>query len=700
MAKKSNKTYDDYGLLRVATATPTVKVADVEYNLKQHIQLIRDAHQEGVQLLAFPELSLTAYSCQDLFRHQPLLDAARSALKHLAEATRNIDMAVVVGAPLAYQNHIYNCAILLGDGKIIGIVPKIYLPNYCEFYEARWFASGAEVLPGARISLGTLADQTYDNIPFGQNLLFDFEGATVGIEICEDLWIPTPPSSRMALAGANVIVNLSCSDEVLGKHAYLRRMIEAHSGRLICAYVYASAGLGESSTDLVFAGKGLIAENGAMLGESRRFEMEPQLLVRDVDIEKLMVLRRTQTTFTQLQPAAGQQPESTAYGEFRRIYEPTQHGYYTIGISKLPSPDFAHDLRRYIAPRPFVPSSRDDMQERCAEIFSIQVHGLITRLRHINCQTAIIGISGGLDSTLALLVTVQAFDKLGWDRKRIIGITMPGFGTSGRTYRNSMELMEALGITIKEISIVKSVNQHFEDLGIDSSIHDVTYENCQARERTQILMDASNQHNGIVIGTGDLSELCLGWCTYNGDHMSMYAVNTSIPKTLVKYLVRFVAEGDGLSANGDRLMDHSDKRSASEILLDIIDTPISPELIPTDDKGNIAQKTEDLVGPYELHDFFLYHSFRFGASPRKVMMLARHAFQDDKYRDARESSYDDETIKRWLRTFFRRFFQQQFKRSCLPDGPKVGTVSISPRGDWRMPSDACATIWLNECDKL
>ena len=706
MAKKQNKIYESYGLLRVGTAIPTVKVADVEYNLKQHIQLVRQAAQEGVQLLVFPELSMTGYTCADLFRHEPLLEMTREALKHLAEATRGIDMAVVVGAPLAYQNRLYNCGVLLGDGKIVGIVPKVYLPNYAEFYEARWFATGAEVPAGAKISLGKLADESYDDILFGQNLLFDFEGTTLGIEICEDLWVPIPPSSRMALAGAQVIVNLSCSDEVLGKHAYLRRMIEAQSGRLICAYVYASSGFGESSTDLVFAGKGLIAENGALLGESERFELEPQLLVRDVDVEKLKVLRRQQTTFTQLQPQMGVMQEQEVYTPFRRVYEPTQHGYYTMELTRPKSPDFASTLKRYIAPRPFVPSSDGDQKERCSEIFNIQVQGLLTRLNHIKCQTAVIGISGGLDSTLALLVTVRAFDKLGWDRKRIIGITMPGFGTSGRTYKNSLGLMKALGVTLQEISIVPSVNQHFKDLDIDSSVHDVTYENCQARERTQILMDASNKYNGIVIGTGDLSELCLGWCTYNGDHMSMYAVNTSIPKTLVKYLVKYCALEPGLELGmrseelGMRNVAGGDTRSAAEILLDVVDTPISPELTPTDDKGNIAQKTEDLVGPYELHDFFLYHSFRFGASPRKIFMLAKHAFQDEQYRNVRENTYDDATIKKWMRTFFRRFFQQQFKRSCLPDGPKVGTVSISPRGDWRMPSDACATIWLNECDTL
>ena len=675
MAKNKNIKRQDYGLFRVATAIPTVKVADVEYNLKQHIQLLREAHSEGVQLLVFPELSLTGYTCADLFHHRPLLDATVQAIMHLAEAARGIDMAVIVGAPLTYCNRLYNCAVLLGDGQVIGIVPKIYLPNYNEFYESRWFAPGTEIKPGSRISLGELGGTSYNNINFGPNYLFDFEGVTVGIEICEDLWVPMPPSSRMALAGANVIVNLSCSDEVLGKHAYLRRMVEAQSGRLVCAYVYASAGFGESSTDLVFAGKGMIAENGSIIAESERFKLEPSLKIADVDIEKLMVLRRTQTTFTQMI----QQPdETTFYSEFRRIMEPTQNGYATIGLTKLTTPDFEKKLYRTVVPTPFVPAEGDDMEARCSEIFNIQVQGLVTRLSHINCRTAVIGISGGLDSTLALLVTVRAFDKLGWDRKRIIGITMPGFGTSGRTYNNSIGLMESLGITSQEISIKDSVNQHFKDLDVDSSVHDVTYENCQARERTQILMDMSNKTGGIVIGTGDLSELALGWCTYNGDHMSMYAVNVSIPKTLVKYLVKWVA------------LSSVDQRS-KEILLDIFDTPISPELIPTDEQGNIAQKTEDLVGPYELHDFFLYHSFRFGASPSKIFFLARKAF---------DGVYDNATILKWLRTFFRRFFQQQFKRSCLPDGPKVGTVSISPRGDWRMPSDACASLWLKECDEI
>ncbi len=691
----------DYGLFRVATAIPTVKVADVEYNLKQHIELIRQAHAEGVQLLAFPELSLTGYTCADLFHHQPLLNAAQDALMHLAEATRGIDMAVVVGAPLAMGNRLYNCGVLLGDGVIVGIVPKVYLPNYNEFYEARWFASGAEVPDGSMLELTMLdkkGKKVSQRVRMGKDLLFDFEGTTIGIEICEDLWVPMAPSNRMALAGALLIVNLSCSDEVLGKHAYLRRMIEAQSGRLVCAYVYASAGFGESSTDLVFAGKGLIAENGTLLGESERFQTANHLLVRDVDIEKLKVLRRTQTTFTDLLASA--QNQISFHSEYYSHDLPRVGSYQWVQLSKLTTPDFTQKLHRFVVPRPFVPASNDDMEVRCSEIFNIQVQGLMTRLQHIQAKTAVIGISGGLDSTLALLVTVRAFDKLGWDRSRIIGITMPGFGTSGRTYQNSLGLMKSLGITLREISIKEAVNQHFKDLGIDSSVHDVTYENCQARERTQILMDASNQTGGIVIGTGDLSELCLGWCTYNGDHMSMYAVNVSIPKTLVKYLVRYVAMNPSICQSTVISESTGKKRSASEILLDIIDTPISPELIPTDKNGNIAQKTEDLVGPYELHDFFLYHMFRFGASPRKIFLLAKKAFQNEEYSSMREGTYDDATIKKWLRTFFRRFFQQQFKRSCLPDGPKVGTVSISPRGDWRMPSDACATLWLKEVDEL
>jgi NAD+ synthase (glutamine-hydrolysing) len=644
-----------YHFLRVATAVPTVKVSDIDYNLAQHLDLIRKAASEGVQLLVFPELSITGYTCADLFRQPTLLEGTRQALDLLCEATHDLSAMIVVGAPVAWRNHVYNCAVVLQYGEIRAYVPKVFLPNYNEFYETRWFDSGASVP----------ADTYLDDIPFGAGQLFSLNGAIVGIEICEDLWVPVPPSSIMALRGAQVIVNLSASDEVLGKHAYLRRMIEAHSGRLVAAYVYAACGFGESSTDLVFAGKGIIAENGGICGESERFLMENQLLVRDLDIEKLQTLRRDQTTYTELPLSLD--ADGVSRGK-----------YITNELEPADEPDWEDKFYRHVVPTPFVPSDETEMSERCNEIFNIQVSGLVTRLRHINCQTAVIGISGGLDSTLALLVTIRAFDKLGWDRKRIVGITMPGFGTTKRTHNNSLGLMESLGITLREISIVPSVTQHFADLGIDANVHDVTYENCQARERTQILMDAANQTNGIVIGTGDLSELALGWCTYNGDHMSMYAVNVSIPKTLVKYLVRWVA------------MTSVDERSR-DILLDIFDTPISPELTPPDAEGKIAQKTEDLVGPYELHDFFLYHFFRFGASPSKIYFLARKAF---------DGKYDNETILKWLRTFFRRFFQQQFKRSCLPDGPKVGTVSLSPRGDWRMPSDASWKTWNNELETI
>jgi NAD+ synthase (glutamine-hydrolysing) len=643
----------DYGMLRVATAIPTVKVADCRANLEQHIQLSHQAAEQGVQLLVFPELSLTGYTCADLFQQPMLVDGAMQALSQLAAATRDVATCLCVGLPLAYANRLYNVAAVLHEGRVRAFIPKTYIPNYSEFYEARWFASGAEL--GADGVTVVVPGQDAP-VPLSTRQLLRLGRATIGVEICEDLWVPIPPSAEAALQGAEVLVNLSASDEVLGKHAYLQQLIAAHSGRLAAAYVYASAGFGESSTDLVFAGKGIIAENGVLMAESERFRLSATLQVADIDIEKLQTLRRRQTTYT----------------------APSADRYAIVPCGTPRTPDFEQQLYRYVHPTPFVPSGEADREARCNEIFNIQVAGLVTRLNHIQARTAVIGISGGLDSTLALLVTVRAFDKLGWSRDRIVGITMPGFGTSGRTYNNSIGLMQSLGIQVREISIRDSVNQHFRDLGIDSSVHDVTYENCQARERTQILMDASNQTGGIVIGTGDLSELALGWCTYNGDHMSMYAVNASIPKTLVRHLVQWVA---------DTSMDEQSRA----ILLDIIDTPISPELIPTDTQGNIAQKTEDLVGPYELHDFFLYHYFRFGASPRKIYFLSRKAFA---------GRYADDVLRKWLRNFFRRFFQQQFKRSCLPDGPKVGTVSLSPRGDWRMPSDAQVRLWLDECDQL
>jgi NAD+ synthase (glutamine-hydrolysing) len=573
-------------------------------------------------------------------------------LQHVARATADTYVCAIVGLPVAYAGALYNVAAVVRAGRILAFIPKTYIPNYGEFYEARWFASAATLPEGVLLTIPGHADP----VPFSTRQLVRLGGATVGVEICEDLWAPIPPSSQAALQGAEVLVNLSASDEVLGKDAYLRNMIEVHSGRLAAAYVYASAGFGESSTDLVFAGKSFIAENGVILAQGERFCRRASLQVADIDVEKLRTLRRRQTTFTTPHAAT------------------TERAYAIVDCGE-PQSITDDSLYRTVDPHPFVPAATADRRQRCEEIFRTQVSGLVTRLNHICARTAVIGISGGLDSTLALLVTVRAFDELGWSRDRIIGVTMPGFGTSDRTHSNSLGLMQSLGITTREISIRDSVNLHFQDLGIDSSVHDVTYENCQARERTQILMDVANQTGGIVIGTGDLSELALGWCTYNGDHMSMYAVNVSIPKTLVRYLVQWVA-------------DTSVDPTSRDILLDIIDTPISPELIPTDDSGQIAQKTEDLVGPYELHDFFLYHFLRFGASPRKIFFLARHA----------GFAYDDETIRHWLHTFFRRFFQQQFKRSCMPDGPKVGTVSLSPRGDLRMPSDAQARMWLKECE--
>jgi NAD+ synthase (glutamine-hydrolysing) len=640
-------------MLRVAAATPVVHLADCAANAQEHITTIKDADQQQIQLLVFPELSLTGYTCADLFQQPALLRAAMDALVRVAQETVGRPICVVLGLPIAYGNALYNVAAVLRDGRVYAFIPKTYIPNYSEFYEARWFASAAELPVGATVNV---PGQSLP-VPLGTRQLMRLGHATIGVEICEDLWAPIPPSSEAALQGADVLVNLSASDEVLGKNDYLRHMIEVHSGRLAAAYVYASAGFGESSTDLVFAGKSFIAENGVILAGSERFRRQSTLQIADVDVEKLRTLRRRQSTFTAPHAAA-------------------KVPYTVVDCGELSQPDYEF-LYRSIARLPFVPQGEADRKQRCEEIFNIQVFGLVKRLHHIQARTAVIGISGGLDSTLALLVTVKAFDELGWNRDRIVGVTMPGFGTSDRTHSNSLGLMQSLGITTREISIRDSVNLHFRDLGVDSSVHDVTYENCQARERTQILMDVANQTGGIVIGTGDLSELALGWCTYNGDHMSMYGVNASIPKTLVRHLVQWVA-------------DTSVDPTSRDILLDIIDTPISPELIPTDAAGNIAQKTEDLVGPYELHDFFLYHFLRFGASPRKIFFLAHHA----------GFSYDDDTVRRWLRTFFRRFFQQQFKRSCMPDGPKVGTVSLSPRGDWRMPSDAQARLWLEECDQL
>lgn len=611
---------------------------------------MRQASEEGVQLMAFPELSVTAYTCLDLFAQQTLLDNAEKALLQLAGNTADLNILAIVGVPLRTENRLINAAVAFRKGNILGVVPKTYLPNYKEFQEQRWFTSATE-LQKSTIEIGGL------EYPLGSHLLFNSGQLSVGIEICEDLWVPVPPSSLLAMEGANIIFNLSASNELIGKHNYLRSLIIQQSARCMAGYVYASSGFGESSTDLVFAGNGIIAENGNLLAESPRFTMEEQLVISEIDIETLQNDRLVNTSFM--------------YGAPGMLKEKAQVVNFQVRV-----PD-GFSLTRPVDPHPFTPSG-DALKERCEEIFHIQVAGLAKRLVHAHAQTAVVGISGGLDSTLALLVTVMTFDALKMPREQIIGITMPGFGTTDRTYTNACDLIRSLGVTLKEISIKEACLQHFHDIDHDPSVHDVTYENSQARERTQLLMDVANQMNGLVIGTGDLSELALGWATYNGDHMSMYGVNGSIPKTLVRYLVEWVANNK---------VDDASRLT----LLDIVDTPISPELIPADENGNIKQKTEDLVGPYELHDFFLYHFLRFGSHPSKIFFLAQKAFT---------GVYDKATIKKWLYTFFRRFFQQQFKRSCLPDGPKVGSVSLSPRGDWRMPSDAVSRLWLKEIERI
>ena len=611
---------------------------------------MRQASEKGVQIIAFPELSVTGYTCLDLFAQQTLLDGAEEALLQLVSNTADLDILTIVGVPLRTKNRLINAAVVFQKGAIRGVVPKTYLPNYKEFQEQRWFTSVTE-LRESTISIGE------EEYPMGSHLLFRSGRLTAGIEICEDLWVPVPSSSLLAMEGANIIFNLSASNELIGKHAYLRSLICQQSARCMAGYVYASSGFGESSTDLVFAGNGIIAENGNLLAESPRFMMEEQLVISEIDIETLQNDRQVNTSFM--------------YGTSGLPKEKAQVVDFQVRI-----PD-GFSLTRPVDPHPFTPSG-EALKERCEEIFHIQVAGLAKRLVHAHAQTAVVGISGGLDSTLALLVTVMTFDALKMPRGQIIGITMPGFGTTDRTYTNACDLIRSLGVTLKEIPIKEACLQHFRDIDHDPSVHDVTYENSQARERTQLLMDVANQKNGLVIGTGDLSELALGWATYNGDHMSMYGVNGSIPKTLVKYLVEWVAN-------------HKVDDASRLTLLDIVDTPISPELIPADENGNIKQKTEDLVGPYELHDFFLYHFLRFGSHPSKIYFLAQKAFA---------GIYDNATVKKWLYTFFRRFFQQQFKRSCLPDGPKVGSVSLSPRGDWRMPSDAVSRLWLEEIERI
>ena len=623
-----------FGFVKVAAATPLVKIADCHANAEAIDRLTAEAVERGVSVVVFPELSLTGYTCGDLFLQSRIIEAGDEALAQLLATPRPI--VSIIGMPIYYKNNLYNCAVVIANGKICGIVPKSYIPNYSEFYESRWFTEGRDI----RNAEITICGQ---RVRFGSDLLFEVHGTRFGVEICEDLWVPAPPSSDMALAGATLIFNQSATPEILGKHTYLRSLIKQQSARALCGYVYSSAGVGESSTDLVFTGNGIIAENGKIIASRKRFVREARLTVADIDVEHIFNERRRHTSFINLDNR--------------------------FDVIKIDIPQPKSELERVVNPTPFIP---EDLNEGCAEAFTIQSAGLAQRLAHIGCNKVVLGISGGLDSTLALLVTVATFDLLGLDRKGIIGVTMPGFGTTDRTYQNALTLMAELGITTREISIRKACEQHFEDIGLDPNERGAAYENSQARERTQILMDLANLVGGIVIGTGDLSEAALGWATYNGDSMSMYNPNCSIPKTLVRKLVEWCAESN-------------QNEQVRATLKDIVDTPVSPELLPADSKGNIAQKTEDLVGPYALHDFFIYNFLRNGFSPAKIEYLAQKAF---------EGEYSAEEIKHWLQVFLRRFFSQQFKRSAMPDGPKVVTVSLSPRGDLRMSSDAMVAEWL------
>lgn len=632
----------EHGFFRVAAAVPHVNVADCEANARSIVAVAKEAACKGARVVVTPEMSVTAYTCADLFHNRTLIDGAADALRYVVRETTGLDAVLVVGAPVMKGGSQYNCAVVISKGRIIAVIPKSYLPDYNEFYERRWWQPADD-------GLSTVDICGFNDIPFGRTQFIEVNGVRIAVELCEDLWTAVPPSSRHALAGADVMLNLSASDDVIGKYAYLRGLIAQQSARCLCAYVYAGAGYGESSTDLVFDGKAIIAENGRLLAEGKRWQSQPQYVIADVDIEALRRDRMHTTTWG-----------DTAAREVNCRYN----------IIKTALDGHADgELLREVNPMPFVPSSSADMEERCDEITNIQVAGLARRLDITRTKHLVVGISGGLDSTLALLIAVKTFNRLGLDLKGIIGVTMPGFGTTGRTYNNALTLMRALGITIREIPIADAVNLHFRDIGHDPAVTDVTYENSQARERTQILMDIANQVGGMVLGTGDLSELALGWATYNGDHMSMYGVNAGVPKTLVRHLVKYFVA----------ITDSEEARTA---LADIIDTPISPELTPAAADGTIAQKTEDLVGPYELHDFFLYQTLRYGFSPAKIQYLANNAFP------GREAEID-----KWIKVFFRRFFNQQFKRSCLPDGPKVGSVCLSPRGDWRMPSDASSALW-------
>ena len=672
------------GFIKVASITPRVRVADVAFNVESCLAAIEEAAGNcGAKVVVLPELCITGYTCEDLFWQDALLDAAERGLVSIATRTADVDALLLLGLPVRVAGKLYNCAAVLFRGELLGLVPKRYVPMYNEFYEGRHFVSGPKTV--ASVDFGLLGE-----VPFGTNQLFACDTIpelVVGAEICEDLWVPMPPSNAHAVAGATLICNLSASPALAGKSAYRRQLVAQQSARLICGYVYASAGEGESTTDLVFSGHDLVVENGRVLADSGVFG--EGIAVSEIDVLSLAADRRRTSTF-EVAPTPEDYKHLTTYfslefdGEGGDEHAAAGHGHDSEGEGvelAIRTP-----LTRYVDPHPFVPAMDDARATRCEEILSIQAHGLASRLAHTGSDHAVIGISGGLDSTLALLVTVRAFDQLGYDRSGIVAVTMPGFGTTDRTYTNAIELVQSLGADLREISIVDSVLQHFADIGHDQDVHDVVYENAQARERTQILMDVANQVNGMVIGTGDLSELALGWATYNGDQMSMYGVNASVPKTLVRYLVDYCA--DSYEEQGEDEIAH--------VLRDVLDTPVSPELLPSAADGSIEQKTEDLVGPYGLHDFFLFHVLRHGSGPLKVLRLAERAFGTGTDQEV----YNHETIVRWLKVFYRRFFSQQFKRSAMPDGPKVGSVSLSPRGDLRMPSDASSSLWLSELESL
>lgn len=659
----------NYGFIRTAAAVPTVKVADIAYNTAEICRMAGEAFEKEVSLVVFPELSMTGASCGDLFMNNLLVNAAEEGVKSILEFSRGKSLTIVVGSPVPYRSRLYDCAVVIRNGNVKGIVPKTYLAAE----ELRWFSSGRDFLSADVRNDGPLLDNGKDYVREGYcgeiryagqrcnispNLLFGIGHATVAIELGEDVWAPVPPSSFHVLQGAQIVANPAAGKEVFKYDEHRKNLLSQHSAKTICSYIHASAGFGESTQDNVYAGAASIWENGQILAENERFRTDASMIIADIDVERLEGQRRKSPGFMNVSPSG------TDASTYYRLYDRR-----SLGAPFMT--DFEKSLHRYVEPHPFVPTEGIDY--RCREILDIQVAGLVKRLSHINCRSAVIGISGGLDSTLALIVAVMAFDRLGWARERIVTVTMPGFGTTSRTKNNAWDLMQALGVTCREISIVPACRQHFEDIGHDASVHDATYENSQARERTQILMDIANQTGGIVVGTGDLSELALGWATYNGDHMSMYGVNAGVPKTLVRSLVKWAAE--------NRFED------VKEILLDIVDTPISPELLPANESGEIQQVTEDLVGPYELHDFFIYNFMNYGCSPDKIFFLAKKAFA---------SAYDDATIMKWLKTFVRRFFNQQFKRSCMPDGPAAGSVSLSPRGGWTMPSDAWSTLFGND----